>query len=150
MVHAMSKVEVDETKPKCVIVDVDGTLALHVNRKPFEYEKCSDDAPNPRVVEVVKMLKGTYEIVVCSGREATGNCAEDTKAWLHRHGITFSAFFIRGEGDFRKDSEIKREFLVDHILPRWNPVLVIDDRQQVVDMWRDAGLECWQVAPGNF
>jgi hypothetical protein len=29
-------------------------------------------------------------------------------------------------------------------------VCVFDDRQKVVDMWRDMGLTCMQVAPGNF
>ena len=27
---------------------------------------------------------------------------------------------------------------------------VFDDRQKVVDMWREIGLTCMQVAPGNF
>ena len=32
-----------------------------------------------------------------------------------------------------------------------NDVLcVYDDRQKVVDMWREEGLVCCQVAPGNF
>jgi len=143
-------VTVDESKPKCVIVDVDGTLALHVARGPFEYDKCSTDAPNPRVVELIKMLRSTYEVVVCSGREGTDQCRADTIEWLQRHGITFSGFFMRPEGDMRKDAIIKREILERDILPRWNPVLVVDDRDQVVRMWRDAGLTCWQVADGNF
>jgi len=28
--------------------------------------------------------------------------------------------------------------------------MVFDDRQQVVDMWRQNGLTCFQVADGNF
>ena len=28
--------------------------------------------------------------------------------------------------------------------------LVVDDRQKVVDMWRDLGLNTFQVAPGDF
>ena len=28
--------------------------------------------------------------------------------------------------------------------------LVVDDRQKVVNMWRDLGLTCVQVAPGDF
>lgn len=143
-------VTVDESKPKCVIVDMDGTLAIHVARGPFEYDKCLTDAPNPRVVEVVKMLRSTYEVVVCSGREGTDQCRADTIEWLQRHGITFSGLFMRPEGDVRKDAIIKREILERDILPRWNPVLVIDDRSQVVKMWRDAGLTCWQVAEGEF
>jgi hypothetical protein len=27
---------------------------------------------------------------------------------------------------------------------------VFDDRQKVVDMWRDNGIDCFQVAPGDF
>jgi hypothetical protein len=27
---------------------------------------------------------------------------------------------------------------------------ILDDRNQVVDMWRSIGLPCFQVAPGNF
>jgi hypothetical protein len=27
---------------------------------------------------------------------------------------------------------------------------VVDDRQKVVDMWRENGLTCFQVAPGDF
>ena len=28
--------------------------------------------------------------------------------------------------------------------------MVVDDRQKVVDMWRDLGLTVFQVAPGDF
>jgi hypothetical protein len=28
--------------------------------------------------------------------------------------------------------------------------LVLDDRNSVVKMWRSLGLECWQVAEGDF
>ena len=31
-----------------------------------------------------------------------------------------------------------------------NVECVFDDRQKVVDMWREIGLTCMQVAPGNF
>ena len=31
-----------------------------------------------------------------------------------------------------------------------NVAMVFDDRQQVVDMWRDNGLTCFQVADGDF
>jgi len=29
-------------------------------------------------------------------------------------------------------------------------VAVFDDRDKVVNMWREIGLTCMQVAPGNF
>lgn len=36
------------------------------------------------------------------------------------------------------------------IAPYYRVTAVFDDRQQVVDMWREIGLTCCQVAPGNF
>ncbi len=144
-------VVVDGSLPKCVVFDVDGTLALHVTRGPFEYEKCSEDAPNPMVVALAQTYgEQGYEIVICSGREGTKQCHDDTKEWLHRHSIPFSDFFMRPEGDMRKDAIIKREILEQKILPKYAPVLVVDDRDQVVRMWRDAGLTCFQVADGAF
>ncbi|WP_435575134.1 hypothetical protein [Burkholderia plantarii] len=36
------------------------------------------------------------------------------------------------------------------ILDRRRIVAVFDDRDSVVAMWRDAGVTCFQVAPGEF
>ena len=36
-------------------------------------------------------------------------------------------------------------------MEEWEPIMVFDDRNQVVDMWRNGlGLQCFQVADGNF
>ena len=32
----------------------------------------------------------------------------------------------------------------------YEPFLVFDDRQRVVDMWRRNGIQCCQVAPGDY
>jgi len=50
---------------------------------------------------------------------------------------------------FMPDEILKKEMLntflnIDEVF------LVVDDRQKVVDMWRELGLNTWQVAPGNF
>ena len=57
---------------------------------------------------------------------------------------------MRLADDNRKDSIIKEEIYNKVIKPRYNIKLVLDDRNQVVDMWRDIGLPCFQVAPGDF
>ena len=144
-------VQMDDTLSKCVIFDMDGTLALMHNRGPFEYEKCGDDLPNPMVVALAETYhEQGYEIVVCSGREGTAQCRADTKDWLNRNHINYSNLFMRKEGDMRKDAIVKREILENDIVPQYFVVLAVDDRNQVVDGWRDAGVECWQVAPGAF
>ena len=47
------------------------------------------------------------------------------------------------------DEKLKLQWLSDM---DWkdNVEMVFDDRQKVVDMWREIGLTCMQVAPGNF
>jgi hypothetical protein len=57
---------------------------------------------------------------------------------------------MRSEYDMRKDSIVKEEIYRQEILGRYNVWLVLDDRNQVVDMWRNLGLRVLQVAPGNF
>lgn len=58
--------------------------------------------------------------------------------------------YMRGEGATRKDSIIKEELFMEHVYRKYNVLFVLDDRNQVVDKWREMGLTCFQVAPGNF
>lgn len=37
-----------------------------------------------------------------------------------------------------------------HARDEYRVLVVLDDRKQVVDMWRSLGLTCLQVAEGNF
>jgi len=58
--------------------------------------------------------------------------------------------FMRPEGDMRKDSIVKTEIFDQRIRDKYNVVFAVDDRNAVVDNWREMGLCCVQVAPGNF
>jgi hypothetical protein len=57
---------------------------------------------------------------------------------------------MRAEGDTRKDSIIKEEIYRAEIENKYNVLFVLDDRNQVVELWRRLGLTCLQVAEGNF
>ena len=46
--------------------------------------------------------------------------------------------------------EILKKEMLNTFLNIDEVFLVVDDRQKVVDMWRELGLNTWQVAPGNF
>jgi hypothetical protein len=58
--------------------------------------------------------------------------------------------FMRKQHDNRADWIVKKELFVDEISNIYDVKFVLDDRQQVVDMWRSLGLTCFQVAEGNF
>ena len=52
---------------------------------------------------------------------------------------------------FMKDSDLKQGWLNDSdIVDKDDVFAVFDDRNQVVDMWRDNGLMVFQVADGDF
>jgi hypothetical protein len=70
-----------------------------------------------------------------SGREDLVRGA--TEAWLDRHGLPWEALYMRAAGDHRKDSVVKRELFDAHVAGRYNVAFVIDDRPQVVRMWRE-------------
>ena len=57
---------------------------------------------------------------------------------------------MRKQHDNRADWIVKKELFVDEISNIYDVKFVLDDRQQVVDMWRSLGLTCFQVAEGNF
>jgi predicted kinase len=142
----------DPSLPAAWLVDVDGTLAHMVGRGPFEWHRVGEDSPAEVVVAVVSALaeaEGSPRMIVMSGRDAV--CRPQTEAWLRRHQVPFHELHMRAEGDQRKDSIVKAELFDEHIRHRFNVIGVIDDRDQVVRMWRDQlGLVCLQVADGNF
>jgi hypothetical protein len=57
---------------------------------------------------------------------------------------------MRPTGDRRKDWVVKSELYRDHNEPRYEVLLVLDDRDQVVRAWRELGLTVFQVAEGDF
>ena len=42
------------------------------------------------------------------------------------------------------------ELYEQHVKDHYDVLCVFDDRNQVVDMWREIGLKCLQVQPGDF
>lgn len=57
---------------------------------------------------------------------------------------------MRASLDYRKDFEVKKEIFENKIRDFFQVLFVVDDRQQVVDMWRNLGLVCLQCDYGDF
>lgn len=133
-----------EGLPCVVICDLDGTLANLNGRNPYDASTCMEDGLN----KVVAGLIMGVDVILCSGRE--DKYRKQTEAWLAKHGIKYVSLLMRETGDNRKDAIIKREIYETNIKPYYNVSFVLDDRNQVVDMWRSLGLTCLQVADGNF
>ena len=146
--------EQDHSLPKCILVDIDGTAAKIHDRSPFDWSNVGRDLPNTPVLNVVRAMRAAgYAVVFLSGRDSAART--ETIRWLQRHldwkEVVDYQLFMRLQNDMRKDSIIKRELFDAHIRGRYFVELVLDDRDQVVSLWRrDLGLTCLQVDYGDF
>ena len=141
------KVLVNPSLPWCVIVDIDGTVALMNGRGPFDWHSVHTDTPNGPVCHLVRGIQD--KVVFVSGRDAV--CRTATEQWLFdRDLIGGCDLFMRPEGDMRDDRLVKEEIYRQEIEGKYNVRYVLDDRDKVVRLWRSLGLTCFQVAEGNF
>jgi hypothetical protein len=145
------------TLEKCIIFDIDGTLANcshrvhHVNGAKKDWKAfmagIPDDTPieQTRVLNHLLMMESPYPIFLCSGRSEDEQAM--TEAWLTKYDIHYEKMFMRKSGDYRADHIIKRELLEEIRTEGYEPWLIFDDRQCVVNMWRKEGLFVLQCDP---
>lgn len=131
-----------------VICDIDGTLALHTSRSPYDETRVSTDEVNSEVATLVSSISRDYRILYMTGRHE--GCRVDTTNWLRVHGLPYGPVYMRPDGDSRKDWIVKAELFDRYVRDIANVKFVLDDRDQVVRMWRAMGLTCLQVADGKF
>lgn len=158
--------EPTESKPKAekriVIADLDGTIADIEHRRHWLdkdqhqelatderwrkfFAGCVDDKPNHPVIETLLALSNDYEIHIFSGR--SDEVREATMIWL-QYRVPYHVLKMRPAGDFTPDEELKRQWIAEYDMGQI--LCVFDDRAKVVAMWRELGLACFQVAPGDF
>ena len=57
---------------------------------------------------------------------------------------------MRPSGNYKRDDITKAMLYRYEIKPYYDIKFVLDDRDQVVKKWREIGLSCFQVRPGDF
>lgn len=144
---------------KIFLCDLDGTIADCSHRLHFIEKKnwsaffaaCTDDKPIADVIWLIRLLHDAgQKIIYMSGR--SDEVRHQTIEWLHTHHLPSGPLYMRRHGDHRPDSLVKSE-LVDEVIREYSRdqiAGIFDDRQQVVDMYRQRGFRVYQVAPGDF
>ena len=146
---------------KIVIFDLDGTLALIDKRRAistkdngkmdwdifFNPKNIDLDDPNTPVIQMTKLLSMDYRIWILSGRSDVTRQA--TIDWLSKNGVDYDHLVMRPQNHlYMADNDLKKIWLDS--IGKDNVAMVFDDRNQVVDMWRQNGLTTFQVADGDF
>ena len=148
-VPVVEKYDNTQELPYAIIVDIDGTLAHMGDRSPYEWSRVSEDTIDEGVRSIVNNADSSDQIIVLSGRD--GSAFSDTIDWLHANGVWFNILKMRATGDMRPDWIIKHELFQSHVAGKYRVRFVLDDRDQVVHLWRNKlGLPTYQVAEGNF
>ena len=153
------------------ICDVDGTLmnvekrAIYAQRTKRDIDKRMNwdnfldpkimleyDTPNKDVVGIIKALyHSDYEdnnIIITSARNERHR--DVTMKQLELAGLEYDAMYLRDDGDMRPDDIVKEELLGKIRADGYNPTIAFDDRNQVVNKWRELGINCYQVRSGDF
>lgn len=152
-------------KKPALIIDIDGTMALHTEemRGHFEYSKVLYDEPNWHVINMVRRILAYRSPVMpqltpvyMSGRadENDGQVREHTEIWLntytdwdwkYRNLHMRPEFLPDGKRDFRKDDIVKEELYHQYVEPEFDAVAAIDDRPRVLRMWQRLGIPTFAV-----
>lgn len=146
------------------IQNPDGTKKAKPDWDSF-HAACVDDAPHEDVIDILTSL-------VRGPEDGCRNCGElrevwrtvyflsgrndvvrtETVEWLQKHVPEYLGFadydthlVMRKAGDRRPDTEVKLEMVRRLGLTPDDVLCVLDDRQCVVDMWRENGFRCLQV-----
>ena len=143
-----------------IIFDVDGTIADVEHRRHFVTQRPADwksfkeetvnDTPVEWVCDIAKRFIAQGESVTFfsarneSEREIT---EKQISEWI---GDGHSGVFLRPNGDFRPDEEFKSDLATRFEEIGGKIDLVFDDRNKVVEMWRERGTTVVQVADGDF
>jgi predicted kinase len=141
----------DINRPSAIIVDIDGTVAEVDGRSPYDYTLVSTDKPKQWVIDLIQgAWVNSEQVIFMSGRDSM--CRLDTVKWINRYvgeNIDYK-LYMRAEGDQRMDAIVKLELFNKHIRHNYNVRYCVDDRAQVIRMYRSIGLNVLDVAGHTF
>lgn len=148
---------------RAIIFDMDGTLAdishrMHLldGKKDWDafHGAMFDDTPVEAIAELARLLAkaasaglGIDAVLVVTARHDDPRYVQMTRDWLELHDIPCDRLYMRRDGDTRRDHIVKREILQQILDDGYEPVLAVDDRPEVVAMWREHGIMTLQCAP---
>lgn len=141
-----------------VVFDIDGTVAdasrrLHwIQSRPKNWAAFNRDmGSDPEITSVAALARTLYTnncLVFCTGR--SDQYRSVTEQWLAEHDLKHHGVYMRQQRDHREDFVVKRELIERIWQEHGRPDLVFEDRSRNVEMFRSLGLQCLQVAAGDY
>ena len=147
--------------PRSIVFDIDGTLSDPTHRMNFalmkEWDRFNEEALNDpvivRIANLLRCLSVSADIILLTGRNEKYRYV--TQEWLSDAELdaSYEELLMRPDNDFRPDHEVKIELLEKRFGGRENVLnnvwFVVEDRDQVVEAFRNYGLTVLQPANGG-
>jgi len=137
-----------------IICDLDGCLCdishrinYYLDGKLNEFESLLPfDKPNLAVLNVISSLE--YRVLFVTARGAY--LREATELWLKEFLPSRIKWDLFMRETVHNDAKAKEIIFMEKIKDRYDVFFALEDRKQCVDMWRKIGIQCWQVADGDY
>lgn len=160
-------------KDKCIIIDIDGTIALdkhgeiiptdftregwnnfHKNMDMYNVDRF---IPIWSTINIVKSIANdslnTIVLFFVTAREDTGKgkIRTNTLEFItdYFNYIVDEQLYMRSENDFRSSAEVKRDILLHDILPNYDVLLALDDEEDNIKMFQSLGITAYKVCLGD-
>ena len=133
-------------KPKALICDLDGTLALNLHGRSYsDWSEAAlmQDEVSESVLDMLYRYDDEHKIIFMTGRPESARAA--TQKWLDKNVGIPGILICRPERDFRSDRIVKRELYNRYVRDNYNVKFAIDDRRMVIGMWRSLGIFTFAV-----
>lgn len=159
-----------------LVVDLDGTLSDSAHRdhlavaKEWDefHSKLVEDEPHWDVADLLSVISDSFhpvctnlQIVALTGRNERYRIA--TEQWMLKHSIKVDHLLMRPDHNWASDHDLKPQMLVDFVLGEGEGTFdlrakeaarkvwfILEDRDKVVEAWRNLGFRCWQTQMGGY
>ena len=140
----------DKRNIETIVCDIDGTISDRRHRlkhlegkkdwKAF-FEEMHKDPPIKEVIkQIEKYAQQRKNIVFVTGRPE--EYRKTTEKWINEHlNLANFTLIMRETKNYESDLSLKKRILKDSLLDL-NILKVYDDREELIQMWRESGLEC--------
>lgn len=142
-------------RPPTIVMDCDGTLVdvssirhtVTGNSKNFDaFHRESVNCPPiewvVRDAEAFAFLG--YQVIQVTARSEKYRAL--TSWWLADHHVPSDGLYMRPDGDYRPDYEVKKE-IITRLLKRYDIQASYDDNPSIINLWKEFNILCVEV-PG--
>ena len=147
---------------KCIICDIDGVFVDSSKWAPFiptsrddreGWDKFAQQVslciPNLQFIRILNLFSIFFPIVFVTSREGSKALRAATEAQIKvfsENRIVIGdkhKLLMRPYGDYRDAWQVKRELLNAEVLPKYEPLIAIDDEIDNILMYEGIGIRTW-------